>query len=541
MSKDKKHVDAVLLDGYIDEPALLGVPPYISPYPRLIAGVLEESGISYVYITVDQYREKGLPPSEIVIVHGGTTVPGRYLGGTPLSTSECIELGRSIGHRETYLGGPLARQIDDPPFHHAPTKDLCAYLYDSFSGDPRDRWATGTERERWSLKGARMISKHPSFPDTVIPDIITYRGCIRYYTGGCSFCSEPGYGRPEMREQSDIIQEISTLYELGVRHFRLGGQSCIISYKAQGIGKTEAPVPSPEELEKLFSGINYRCPDIKVLHVDNANPSVMAAHPGESREILNILVEHTTPGNVLALGMESADPKVIKANNLNSTPEEVLNAIKMIYEVGADCGVNGMPKLLPGINILAGLEGETPDTFAQNYIFLKKILDSGLLLRRINIRQVQPHRLKVKFMYPGEFRKFKTSVREDIDRPMLKKIIPAGTVLRDVHMELHRGKQTFGRQIGTYPILVGVEYSLDIGKPYDIMITGHGYRSITGVHHPFYIDQADFSQLSSIPGIGDKRAASIFVKRPRSADELESILGDAVMVEQIMKYTSFSR
>ena len=34
--------EAWIIDGYVDEPACLGVPPYISPYIRTIAGVLKE-------------------------------------------------------------------------------------------------------------------------------------------------------------------------------------------------------------------------------------------------------------------------------------------------------------------------------------------------------------------------------------------------------------------------------------------------------------------------------------------------------------------
>ena len=36
--------DALILDGYVDEPTCLGVPPYISPYVRYLAGVLHAHG-----------------------------------------------------------------------------------------------------------------------------------------------------------------------------------------------------------------------------------------------------------------------------------------------------------------------------------------------------------------------------------------------------------------------------------------------------------------------------------------------------------------
>ena len=529
---------AVILDGYVDEPALLGVPPYISTEPRLLAGVLEELEIPWEYITIDDYRKKGLPDSEILIVHGGVTVPGKYLGGMPLSRRECWEIGVKAHDRVTYLGGPLA-EGNIESYDHSSLKDLSAYIHHSLVADPIDRWITADERERWLLKGAKVVTEHPLYPEPLMAEISTYRGCVRYFTGGCSFCSEPGYGKPEFREQRDIIAEMEKLYSLGIRNFRLGGQSCMISYKAQGVGSSEKPVPMPGELNKLFSGIRDRCPGIKVLHVDNANPAVMSAYPDETAEILDILVKYTTSGNVLALGMESADPVVIRDNNLNSSPEDVEDAIRMINKAGRDIGENGMPKMLPGINLLAGLKGERPETFKLNFDFLQRILDDGLLLRRINIRQIMSDRSDFVNRYPKEFRTFKATVREEIDRPMLVKMLPVGSILKDVYMEEHRGKLTFGRQIGTYPLLVGVEYQLELGSYHDISITGHGYRSITGVHHPFFIDRASYSELKALPGIGEKRAAKIFRSRPRSADDLRKLV-DEDIVDVVLRYAGFS-
>ena len=49
---------ATLLDGYIDEPTCLGVPPYISPYPRYIAGAIRDfdKSAQISYFTIDQIR-----------------------------------------------------------------------------------------------------------------------------------------------------------------------------------------------------------------------------------------------------------------------------------------------------------------------------------------------------------------------------------------------------------------------------------------------------------------------------------------------------
>jgi len=46
----------LILDGYTDEPAGLGVPPYIGMYPRYAAGVLYKFKHDVDYITIDKLR-----------------------------------------------------------------------------------------------------------------------------------------------------------------------------------------------------------------------------------------------------------------------------------------------------------------------------------------------------------------------------------------------------------------------------------------------------------------------------------------------------
>jgi len=533
----KKRVEVLIIDGYVDEPSLLGVPPYISPEPRLLAGVAEELELEWEYVTIDEVRRFGLPRADIILVYGGVSVPGRYLIATPMSRREAEEIARKSG-AETFLGGPLARYSKVEGYDHYSKKDLCAYFYEAMKGEPEDRWMKSEERERWLKKGAKVVQRHPFFPEPLITEISLYRGCIRYFTGGCSFCIEPLYGRPEFREQKDVIDEMRVLHNLGVRHFRIGGQSCTVSYKARGLGKKEIPEPQPEEIRELFEGIKESCPKIKVLHLDNANPAVIANYPEESREILEILVKFTSSGNVLALGMESADPKVIEENNLNASPEEVMRAIELINDVGRERGENGLPRLLPGLNFLAGLRGERRETYRINLEFLRKVKEKGLWLRRINIRQVLPLRGNFTVKYREEFLRFKRAVREEIDQPMLREILPRGTVMKDVYMEKREGDITFGRQIGTYPLLVGVPYPLELGRFYDVKIVDYGYRSVTGVRYPVRIREASLKELKAIPEIGERRASKILLRRPKNKDELESLLGKEV-AERILEYISF--
>ena len=52
-------------------------------------------------------------------------------------------------------------------------------------------------------------------------------------------------------------------------------------------------------------------------------------------------------------------------------------------------GERGLPKLLPGLNFIAGLNGETKKSYDMNLNLLEDLRSEGLWLRRINIRQVE--------------------------------------------------------------------------------------------------------------------------------------------------------
>lgn len=387
------------------------------------------------------------------------------------------------------------------------------------------------------LLGADIVTQHQDFPEPLVVEIESYRGCHRWASGGCSYCIEPTKGKPLMRSPEDILAEASKLKELGVRNIRVGGQTCIISYGSEDDSGT--PRPNPSAVRTLFEGL--RDMGFDTLHVDNANAAVISTYPEESEEILNILTECCTDGNVLALGMESADPRVVIENNLNSTADEVLDAVRMINEIGGERGPRGMPKLLPGINIICGLDGETASTYKMDMELLERVRDEGLMVRRINIRQVLPIRKEFKTKVDQRrFKKFKEQVREDIDRVMLERIVPYGTVLKDVYLELNDGNVTFGRQIGSYPLLVGVPYKLDTEEFHDVFITEWGFRSITGITYPFDINHMPMSSLEGLPGVGKKRATKLVLERPfKDAEDLRRVIEDPKVIDMLSEIVVF--
>lgn len=535
---------AVIIDGYVDEPACLGVSPYISPYVRYAAGVCAERGFKTGYYTIDQLRREPaifseLQKSDCVIVISGVTVPGKYFAGTPATATEVMQIAESLTAPETFFGGPLNLGYSGGGGHYAEKQCFSSYdhilrgeigaaLDNALSGRKPEGRLNYKKIDSFSAAGSFIIKLHPEFP-YVMCEMETARGCSRSVTGGCSFCTESVYGEPVFRSMDGIFAETKALYESGAEHIRVGRQPDILAYGAKT--GDEFPKPKPDIIDKLFSGIRKNAPDLHTLHIDNVNPGTIANHEEEAEEALRAIVTWHTEGDVAAFGLESADPAVVSANNLKASAEEVMRAIEIVNKVGA-ARRNGVPELLPGINFVTGLSGETADTYRLNIEFLREVERRGLLVRRVNIRQVMPfegtdaYEKNTLGQHDREFKAFKDEVRRNFDLPMLKRVFPAGTVLREIIIE-ESGKTSFGRQMGSYPILIGIPQEIEKGTVTDAAVTDWGFRSVTAMTVPVKINKLSIHALKYLPGVGKKRAASIIAKRPfKNIDEFRKIVGE---------------
>ena len=543
---------ALIIDGYVDEPACLGVSPYISPYIREVAGALASHGYTVRYVTIDQVRADPALTArsgrgDLVVMIAGLTVPGAYIGGKPATLTEIQQLGILLRQPTTAIGGPIA-------FGYAPgggkkaIRQAIAGFDVTLAGSPAvalDSWLSGGEpagagdyslTDPWCATGAGIIGEHPAFP-YVICELETATGCSRATVGGCSFCTEPFYGLPRYRSIEGIAEEVAALYAAGARHFRLGRQPDLLAYKSSG---GEFPVPRPEALNELFSAVRENAPDLKTLHIDNINPGTIARHEDAARAALEAIVAGHTPGDTAAFGMETADPTVVAANNLKALPDDVFRAIEVVNEVGG-MRMGGVPELLPGLNFIAGLAGETPATFDLNETFLKRVLDAGLLVRRVNIRQVMPFEGTAAYeentlgKHDARFRSFKEWTRKEFDEPMLRRVFPVGTVLPEVVVEVP-GKPSFGRQMGSYPILVGIPLELPARTVIDAVVVDWGMRSVTALPCPVEVNTLPAAALRWIPGVGKKRAATIAARRPFSGlEEFREVAGETG-IEGVMRF-----
>ena len=105
----KRIMKVLIIDGYIDQPSCLGVPPFLAPLPRYIYGTIKKIMPSWEidYKTIDQIRKvlkdsyknesaiglNKFREKNIIILITGVSVPGKYLSGTPLRFSDARSKG----------------------------------------------------------------------------------------------------------------------------------------------------------------------------------------------------------------------------------------------------------------------------------------------------------------------------------------------------------------------------------------------------------------------------------------------------------------
>ncbi len=478
-----------ILDCYTDEASGLGVPPYLGTYPRYIYGKLKKEGHEIKYLTIDDLRlwkkyggikreptekqktniliynttknnaQEVLEETEVLIVIIGVHVPGKYLTALPGTLHELIPLLRDLSMRIVLTGPAIfGTQLEGGKTYEKANLDL----FD----ETIDYTDSFENLNHYAAKGASILHE---IPDQRVIEIETSRGCK---VGKCSFCTEPLKSKFINRKMEEVVKEVKAYYDTGARYFRLGKQADFYA--------SDRPIEMLQEIRRV-------CPDLEMLQIDNVNPNSVVAPGGE--EITTAIVEYCTAGNIAAFGVESFDPEVVKANLLNTAPLMAMKAIRVINKYGAEPGENGMPKFLPGINIIFGLLQETKETHQKNMEALRQIMDERLMLRRINIRQVavlpntfleQHGAHKYLLKNKKYYWKWRNEIRQIIDNPMLERILPKGTIIKDVWTEMYDGKTTFCRQMGTYPLVIGVKGRLPLKQKIKVKVTGYMLRSVVG-------------------------------------------------------------
>ncbi len=204
----------VILDGYTDEPAGLGVPPYLDVYSRYVAGAVwsVDKSIDVRYFTIDQVRGgdwagfvKIANEARVLIVIAGIVTPGKYLGGEPIRLEETERIANIITGPIKILGGPVARfgygsaggtiAIPRSRFQRyydlvvtgdvdLVTYELLRNNYQSSKVSPALTHIDYGLINKFAVLGARIVTQHPNYGGNLIIELETYKSCPRYISVG---------------------------------------------------------------------------------------------------------------------------------------------------------------------------------------------------------------------------------------------------------------------------------------------------------------------------------------------------------------------
>src|SRR3989338_1225789 len=194
-----------IIDCYTDEPSGLGVPPYLSTYPRYVAGAILNSGHKCTYLTIDDMRllcrGKGketlqtnikiknvsknnaaeiLSKTDIIVVVSGVQTPGKYLSALPGTIAEvreyvkqfkCLKVltGPAAMAGEGLWGGRVATtdyKGFDMVIPHFEFK-LDKLLLNNFTTDVSADLAF-QNIAKISIAGAKIVTEHPDYPEFLI-------------------------------------------------------------------------------------------------------------------------------------------------------------------------------------------------------------------------------------------------------------------------------------------------------------------------------------------------------------------------------------
>ncbi|SDH97829.1 Radical SAM superfamily enzyme with C-terminal helix-hairpin-helix motif [Sinosporangium album] len=496
----------VILDCYTVEPSGLGVPPYLSTYARAAYGALRTAHprARIAYLTIDDVRwclNGGQPHEQpplsdrltysatanreqalqllgeaaVTVVIAGDAVPSVHLQAQNGSVEEIARALACTRGRRVLLG-PLANYALADPAAYGGMFDA-VHTHTLTSADLTEGTRQAAPYDRLAADRGDYHGLIDQLSWTPVAEIELYRGCTRRRF--CDFCNEPVKAPVvNFRTVEDVLGEVALLYGAGLRHFRLGQQTCFFSYMNRDVAT----------IEKLLAEIrNSAAPDLMALHIDNADPLAVASPSGA--KIAHLVATYCTEGNCAPMGIESFDPAVIKRNVLTCTPDILRRAVEHVNQAGAHVGPGGLSMLLPGLNLIYGLPGESHRTHYENLAGLVRILDAGLLCHRINVRQARA--------YPGtplaamqereplpsveHFTSWKADIDNIFDQPMKQRVYPIGRKITSLHSFFVTSRGTWHRRLGSYPIQV---VERDTARPLygaaDMTITDHAPRYVYG-------------------------------------------------------------
>ena len=184
------------------------------------------------------------------------------------------------------------------------------------------------------------------------PKVTAFVSIIEGCKNFCSFCIVPyTRGREVSRSVNDILLEISTLSDRGVKEIHLLGQN-VNSYRGKNSNGT---ICKFSELLRLIASID----GIKRIRFTTSNPFKF------TDDIIDIYAEIPKIVNFLHLPVQSGSNRILKLMKRDHTIDEYKTIIQKITK--------HRPNIQISSDFIVGFPGETPEDFEQTLQLIKEI------------------------------------------------------------------------------------------------------------------------------------------------------------------------
>jgi len=213
--------------------------------------------------------------------------------------------------------------------------------------------------------------------------VTVMQGCNNF----CAYCVVPYVrGREESRELTDIINEVTTLADQGVKEVTLLGQN-VNSY-----GKTISGHPGFSVLLKEVG---------KIKGIERIR--FMTSHPKDlSDDIIRLFPQIDELCECIHLPVQSGSDHVLKRMKRRYTSQDYLDKVAGLREVCPDISITS--------DIIVGFPGETEDDFKKTIDLMEKVRFDGLFSFKYSERE------------GTEAVKFDDKVKEDVKKRRLREV-----------------------------------------------------------------------------------------------------------------------
>lgn len=554
----------IVVDGFSDLPFSLGIPPFMSPEVRYMAGACwdRDDKARVIYINIDDLRagrkSSLLNGADLVFVYAGVTEASPLVRPSVRTDDSGIAKVQDLVDYIAYLdcpkilGGPyvLAKNgvVDEKlGFDVIVTGDLSKYIHEILSDegtigkvDPSLQ-RNNEDLNRYAILGAGLAVQNPGYPSFLSCAVELYRGCPSASLGGCSFCHETKYTTVDYRPVEDVVAEIAKISELGCENV-VFECPCFFSYFSSPNEEGKLDLDH-SAIEKLLEGSRSVAPEIKGLHIMNINPGAIANDMDESRKILKSIRTHCSDGNFPNLRVVTFDDEVQLLNNTRTTAEQSRMVVKMIAEAGKGEGPSGLPQMLPTIELVYGLAGEGENTLELNLNNLKEFASKGLIRGVIVRKQASLPGTTISkrddIVELEDFDKHMEILQEEVNRVAGGNLAAPGQLIRDVYPYRVQDGSAVAKKVGINPLDLLVHGVSQVNVLQDVRITSVDGDGMEAVAQPLIPKTVSREILRLVPEMTEERIDRFMQSRPGKAEDFYKLFEEPAFGRRAASYFDF--